>query len=166
MNLIEKKQNEFDKIFLEKNIELDKLIEEQWEELLLSEDMKDIYNQDIDTTNVIEDKDILLYYAEDDRYILEFNYANEEYSRERIFQIYHKDNSINFEYKDLLFEIYDTEDSLKLPDNKSKIEYTKEKIDFLDWSKKNNKKVIELIKNSLILNDIDSDIEKIKSLEY
>lgn len=165
------KQEDFNKLFLEKNRALDKEIETEWHEVLFSNYMENLYEKVDNFFNLIlEDKSIDFYQGEDDRYVLDISSivnVSEFEKYQDTFQIWFKDNGESYELHDDEFEACTNDEALYgLPDNKSRLEYTERKIKFLEWSKENKYKVLETLKEKEKSIPIEEDIKDLESLKW
>lgn len=102
------KQEDYNKLFLEKNRSLDKEIEKEWDCILFSDYMKSLYEKVDDFFNLIlEDKSIDFYQGESDRYVLDISSivnVSEFEKYQDTFQIWFKDNGATYELHDDEFE--------------------------------------------------------------
>lgn len=166
------KQEDFNKLFLEKNRALDKEIETEWNEVLFSIYMENLYEKVDDFFNLIlEDKSIDFYQGESDRYVLDISSSIANVSEfgkyQDTFQIWFKDNGASYELHDDEFEACTNDEALYgLPDNKSRLEYTERKIKFLEWSKENKYKVLETLKEKEKSIPIEEDIKNLENLKW
>lgn len=165
------KQEDYNKLFLEKNRALDKEIETEWHEVLFSDYMKSLYEKVDDFFNLIlEDKSIDFYQGESDRYVLDISSiinVSEFEKHQDTFQIWFKDNGESYELHDDEFEVCTNDEALYgLPDNKSRLEYTERKIKFLEWSKENKYKVLETLKEKEKSIPIEEDIKSLENLKW
>lgn len=172
------KQEDFNKLFLEKNKDLDREIAKEWEDVLFSDYMKSLYEKVDNFFNLeLVDKEIDFYQGEDIRYVLEISSSNpieqdkngETYIDSSVeyyqntFQIWFREDGITYELHDYAFEVYTTEEALyELPCNGRKIAYTKQKAKFLEWSKENKYKVLEVIKNRVKEEEDEKESKQIK----
>lgn len=165
------KQEDYNKLFLEKNRALDKEIEKEWDCILFSDYMKSLYEKVDDFFNLIlEDKSIDFYQGESDRYVLDISSiinVSEFEKYQDTFQIWFKDNGASYELHDDEFEACTNDEALYgLPDNKSRLEYTERKIKFLEWSKENKYKVLETLKEKEKSIPIEEDIKSLENLKW
>lgn len=165
------KQEDYNKLFLEKNRALDKEIETEWHEVLFSIYMENLYEKIDDFFNLIlEDKSIDFYQGESDRYVLDISSilnVSEFEKYQDTFQIWFKDNGASYELHDDEFEACTNDEALYgLPDNKSRLEYTERKIKFLEWSKENKYKVLETLKEKEKSIPIEEDIKSLENLKW
>ena len=170
------KQEDYNKLFLEKNRALDKEIETEWHEVLFSIYMENLYEKVDDFFNLIlEDKSIDFYQGESDRYVLDISSilnVSEFEKYQDTFQIWFKDNGASYELHDDEFEACTNDEALYgLPDNKSRLEYIERKIKFLEWSKENKYKALEVLKDKVKRDKEESkqiykDIKDLENLKW
>ena len=183
------KQEDFNKLFLEKNEALDRKIVKEWEDVLFSDYMNSLYEKVDDFFNLeLKDKKIDFYQGENDRYVLDICSLNpieqdkdgetyidssvEDY--QNAFQIWFREYGIAYELHDYSFEVYTNDEALYgLPYNERKIAYTKRKVKFLEWSKENKYKVLEVIKNRVKEEEdekeskqIEEDIKELENIKW
>lgn len=157
------KQEKFNNLFLEKNKEIDKVIEECWKSVLFSDCMRNLYEEKIDKIfglNVGYRK-INFYQEENDRYILEMSSGKDG---EHTFHIWFKDDTINYELHHYPSESCTNNEALcNLPDNKAKIQYLKRKVSLLEWSKDYKYELYEVLEELI---NIDEDIKDLKEIKF
>lgn len=187
---LDRKKDEFDKLFLEKNKDIDKLIEEEWKELIFDEEIKEMFYPEVLEINnyKIDNKRLHLFHLNGFysyfiiEEILEDEYFN---NKQEAFRFNYKEKHIIYKHRYLELENIDPylETQDLLADNKAKFKYLEEKIEFLNWSKKYKKEIKQLIKNYLnsgedkdsffnneyniekYIENIERDIEKLNQIE-
>lgn len=166
------KQQIFDKLFLEKNQKIDKEIEKERTSALFSNKMLKLYEHINDIPHFqIANKAAYFYQAESDRYVFTI-YQKGTWHKFHNFQIYFKDQTCNYELEYIRYNTYTPYDAIKnLPTNEMKIQYTKEKLDFLAWSRKYKDKLYQNLISPKgieitpeIINPIDIEINILKNL--
>ena len=171
MTITDKKQEEFNELFLEKNKELDKLIEKEWNEVFYGNEMKKFYKDEVDNIfNIeLEDKTFDFYWGDDERFVLSFD-RKDDNTKLGIYDtlhIWHREETSSYEHQYIELEIYETfYASKELESNDLKIKYTEEKLEFLELTKKYKNKIVDLIKEELDSRNIDKDLERLKAIDF
>lgn len=186
---LNRKKDEFNKLFLEKNEYIDKLIEEEWKELIFDEEIKEMfYPEVLEIENYkIDNKKFHLFYLDGfySYFIIEENPEDDYFRKQELLRFNYDEKQIVYEHRYLELENIDpyleTQDILV--NNKAKFKYLGEKINFLNWTKNHKKDVKEIIKDYLNSGDdkgrffnneysvekdienIERDIEKLNQIE-
>ena len=157
------RQKDFNKLFLEKNKEIDKVIEEYWKPLVFSDYMRNLYKEK--TGNIFSlnlgYRRIRFYQKEKNRYVLEM--SNGEGGK-HVFYICFEDDTTNYELHDFSSKSYTNNEALcNLTDNKARIKYLKRKVGFLEWSKEYKYGLYEVLEE---LTNVDEDIKELEGIKW